>query len=51
VSAPLRAVMERCTPDVREQILRATAEAAAPYRRTDGSLRLPNETICVAARA
>jgi enediyne biosynthesis protein CalE5 len=51
VSAPLRAVMERCTADVREQILRATAEAAAPYRRADGSLRLPNETICVVARA
>jgi hypothetical protein len=36
---------------VREQILRATADAAAPYRRADGSLRLPNETICVVARA
>lgn len=51
VSAPLRAVLERCAPAVREQILRATAEAAAPYRRADGSLRLPNETLWVAARA
>jgi hypothetical protein len=44
-------VLERCTPEVREQILRATADAASPYRRDDGSLRLPNVTICVAARA
>jgi SAM-dependent methyltransferase len=51
VSAPLRAVLERCTLEVREQIMRATVEAAAPYRRADGSLRLPNVTICVAARA
>ena len=51
VSAPLRAVLERCTPEVREQIMRATVEAATPYRRADGSLRLPNVTICVAARA
>jgi SAM-dependent methyltransferase len=51
VNAPMRAVLERCTPEMREQISRATAEAAAPYRRADGSLRLPNETICVAARA
>lgn len=51
VSAPLRAVLERCTPEVREQIRRATAEAAAAYRRPDGTLRLPNESICIAARA
>ena len=51
VSAPLRAVLERCAPEVREQIRRATADAAAPFRRADGSLRLPNESICVAARA
>lgn len=51
VSAPLRALMERCTPEVREQIERATAEAAAAYRRADGSLRLPNVSICVGARA
>jgi SAM-dependent methyltransferase len=51
VNAPMRAVLERCTPEMREQISRATAEAAAPYRRPDGSLRLPNVTICVVARA
>jgi SAM-dependent methyltransferase len=51
VSAPLRTVLDQCTPPVREQILRATAEAAAPYCRPDGSLRLPNETICVVASA
>jgi SAM-dependent methyltransferase len=51
VSAPLRTVLERCTSKVREQIMRATVEAAAPYRRANGSLRLPNVTICVAARA
>ncbi len=51
VSAPLRAALARCTPEVREQIQRATAEAAAAYRRADGSLRLPNEAICVGARA
>jgi hypothetical protein len=51
VSAPLRTVLERCTPEVREQIMRATVEAAAPYRRSDGSLRLPNVSICLAARA
>jgi SAM-dependent methyltransferase len=51
ISSPLRTVLERCTPEVREQILRATAEAAAHYRRADGSLRLLNEAICVAARA
>jgi SAM-dependent methyltransferase len=51
VSVPLRMMLEQCTPEVREQILRATGEAAAPYRRADGSLRLPNETICVSARA
>jgi hypothetical protein len=44
-------VLERCIPEVREKILRATAEATAPYRRPDGSLRLPNVTVCVAARA
>jgi enediyne biosynthesis protein CalE5 len=51
VSSPLRAVLEQCTPKVREQILRATAEAVAPYRRADGLLRLRNEAICIAARA
>ncbi len=51
VSAPMRAVLERCTPEMRAQIERATDEAAAPYRRADGSLRLPNDAICVAARA
>jgi ubiquinone/menaquinone biosynthesis C-methylase UbiE len=51
VSAPLRAALARCTPEVREQIHRATAEAAAAYRRADGSIRLPNESICVGARA
>jgi SAM-dependent methyltransferase len=51
VSAPLRTVLDRCTPEVREQIMRATVEAAAPYRRVDGSLRLPNVSICLAARA
>ncbi len=51
VSSPLRAVLERCTPAMREQIMRATAEAAAPYRRADGSLRLANLSICIAARA
>ena len=51
VSAPLRAALQRCTPEVREGIRRATAEAAAAYRRPDGSLRLPNESICVGARA
>lgn len=51
VSAPLRAVLQRCTPEVREQIKRATAEAATAYQRPDGSLRLPNEAICVGARA
>jgi hypothetical protein len=44
-------VLERCTPEVREQIMRATIEAAALYRRADGSLRLPNVSICLAARA
>ena len=47
----MRTVLERCTPEERAQILAATAEAAAPYRRADGSLRLPNVTICVTARA
>lgn len=51
VSAPLRAALARCTPEVREQIQRATAEAAMAYRRADGSLRLANDAICVAARA
>ncbi len=51
VSAPLRAVLERCTPEVRERIAQATAEATAPYRRADGSLRISNISICVAARA
>ena len=51
VSSPLRAVLERCTPAMREQIVRATAEAASPYRRADGSLRLSNLSLCVAARA
>ncbi|HVB80785.1 MAG TPA: methyltransferase domain-containing protein [Candidatus Binataceae bacterium] len=50
VNAPMRAMLDRCTPEMREQISRATAEAAVPYRRADGSLRLSNETICVAAR-
>lgn len=51
VSAPLRALLEQVTPEVRQKIIRAAADAAAPYRRPDGSLRLPNVTICVAARA
>jgi ubiquinone/menaquinone biosynthesis C-methylase UbiE len=51
VSAPLRAVLEQCTPEVRQQIVHAIAEAATAYRRADGSLRLPNEAICVAGRA
>lgn len=51
VSAPLRAVLQSCTPEVREQIRRATAEAAAAYQSPDGSLRLPNESICFGARA
>jgi len=51
VSSPLRAVLERCTPAMREQIMRATVEAAAPYQRADGSLRLSNLSICIAARA
>ena len=51
VSAPLRAVLEQVTPEVREKIMRATADAVAPFCRPDGSLRLPNVTICVAARA
>jgi enediyne biosynthesis protein CalE5 len=51
VSTVMRTAVEQSTPEVRERILRATAEAAAPYRRADGSLRLSNQTICVAARA
>jgi hypothetical protein len=51
VNAPMRAVLERCAPETRQEILRATAEAAVPYSRADGSLRLPNETFCIVARA
>jgi enediyne biosynthesis protein CalE5 len=51
VSAPLRALLERCAPDVRERIVRAITEAATPYRRADGSLRIPNISVSVAALA
>ncbi len=51
VSAPLRAALARCTPEVREQIQHVTAEAAAAYRRADGALQMANDAICVAARA
>jgi enediyne biosynthesis protein CalE5 len=51
VSAPLRAMLERCDPETRQRIAQATAEATAPYKRADGSLRISNTSICVAARA
>ena len=51
VSSPFRAVLNQAAPEVREKILRATTEAAARYRLSNGSLRLSNITICIAARA
>jgi ubiquinone/menaquinone biosynthesis C-methylase UbiE len=51
VSSPFRAVLDKTTPELREKILRATTEAAKHYCLGDGSLRLSNAAICVAARA
>jgi enediyne biosynthesis protein CalE5 len=51
VSSPFRAVLNEAAPEQREKILRATSEAATPYRLDDGSLRLSNLTICVVAQA
>lgn len=51
VSTPFRAMMARCTPAQRNEIMRALADAAAAYRRPEGSLNLLNETFCVVSRA
>jgi len=51
VSTPFRAMMARCTPEQRDRIIRALADAAEPYKRSDGSLKLLNETFCVVSHA
>jgi SAM-dependent methyltransferase len=49
VSAPFRALLERQTPALREQIINAVSEAAGVFTGADGKLRTSNETILFAA--
>jgi SAM-dependent methyltransferase len=49
VSSPFRAILDKAAPELREKILRSTTEAAARHRLSNGSLRLSNTAICIAA--
>ena len=49
VSAPFRALLERQTPELREQILNAVTEAVGAFAGADGKVRTSNETILFAA--
>ena len=49
VSAPLRALLERQTPEMRDRIIAAITEAIRPFAGTDGKVRTSNETILFAA--
>ena len=51
VSGPFRALLERQTPDLREQIVSTVVEAARAYAGADGKIRTSNETILFAATA
>jgi ubiquinone/menaquinone biosynthesis C-methylase UbiE len=49
VSAPFRALLERQSPALREQIVNALIEAARIHAAPDGRMRTSNETILFAA--
>jgi SAM-dependent methyltransferase len=49
VSAPLRALLERQTPETRDRIIAAVTDAARPFLGADGLVRTSNETILFAA--
>ena len=50
VAAPFRALLEKQTPEMRDQIIRAVTDAARGFAQADGKVRTSNETILFAAR-
>lgn len=50
VNAPLRAELARLSGERRSEVLRAIAQAAQQYADQEGTVRMPNETILVAAQ-
>ncbi len=49
VAAPFRALLERQTPEMRDQIIAAVTDAARAYAAADGKVRTANETILFCA--
>jgi SAM-dependent methyltransferase len=50
VSAPLRAIMAKQSPDRQAELWKKLAEAAASFADADGTIRLPNDCLIVAGR-
>jgi SAM-dependent methyltransferase len=50
VAAPFRALLDKQTPEMRDQIIRAVTHAARVLMQADGKVRTSNETILFAAR-
>ena len=47
IAAPLKAMLDRQPVEKRTGVLRAIEEAIAQYASADGTVRIPNEAICV----
>jgi hypothetical protein len=50
VAAPFRALLERQTPELRDQIIAAVTDAARAFAQSDGKVRTSNETILFSAQ-
>ena len=47
IAAPLKAMLDRQPVEKRTGVLKAIEEAIAQYATADGTIRIPNEAICV----
>ena len=47
IAAPLKAILDRQPVEKRAGVLKAIEEAIAQYAAADGTIRIPNEAICV----
>ena len=48
IAAPLKAMLDRQPVEKSTEVLKAIEEAIAQYATVDGTIRIPNEAICVA---
>ena len=51
VSAPLRAIMAKQSPERQAELWKKLAAAAASFADAGGTIRLPNDCLIVAGRA